>query len=114
MQMFAQLIVNRTIIQQTTPVGSEDAQDHPSWKVKFDCGVFVFPLNWLFTGLIPISWDSPPQALTFRVAVMRKTQQGNRLLGFIEIGQDKALSFGEQRKRVSTLHARKPNLKITV
>jgi hypothetical protein len=40
--MFAQLIVDGTIVQQTAAVDSDNVQDHPRWKVKFDCRMFVF------------------------------------------------------------------------
>ncbi|KAF7343050.1 hypothetical protein MVEN_01735300 [Mycena venus] len=78
-QMFAQLIVDGTIVQQTAPVDSENSQSHPSWNVKFECKV-------------------PPQVLIFRVAIMRKTERAIRLLGSTEIAQGEALSSGEQQK----------------
>jgi hypothetical protein len=56
--------------------------------------------------------DRPSYTQIFRLAVMRKTQRGTRLLGSIEIGQGEALFYGEQQKRAFTLYAGNPNLKL--
>ncbi|KAJ6484105.1 CHAT domain-containing protein [Mycena sanguinolenta] len=77
MQMFAQLMVDGAIIQQTMPVDVDDTQDFFSWKLRFDC-------------------DIPSNAPTFRIAIMRKAL-GFRLVGTTEIARGEALSSGEQR-----------------
>ncbi|KAF8137755.1 hypothetical protein K438DRAFT_1786401 [Mycena galopus ATCC 62051] len=47
---------------------------------------------------LPTGMQMLAQLITFMVAIMRKTQQGNRLLGSIEIAKDEALTAGEQQK----------------
>ncbi|KAJ7768883.1 CHAT domain-containing protein [Mycena metata] len=84
MQMFAQLIVDGTIIQQATPVDmeptlaleGEHTTNSSTWKFKFGC-------------------DIPPHAHTFWIAILRQGQ-GIRLVGSIEIAQGEALLFGER------------------
>ncbi|KAJ7115240.1 CHAT domain-containing protein [Mycena epipterygia] len=77
MQMFAQLIVDGVIVQQTMPVDSEDNQDSLSWKLQFDCEI-------------------PQDANTFGLAIMREIR-GTRLLGSAEIGQHEVVLFAEQQ-----------------
>ncbi|KAF7335069.1 hypothetical protein MVEN_02257400 [Mycena venus] len=79
MQMFAQLIVDETIVQQTTPVDGVHTQQSTTWKLKFEC-------------------DIPQNASTFWIAIMRKAQGIIRLIGFTEIAHGEGLSFGEERK----------------
>ncbi|KAJ6582645.1 CHAT domain-containing protein [Mycena vulgaris] len=81
MKIFAQLLIDGTIVHQTVPVDMEGPQGLLSWKLRFDCPVY----------------GSPSFASTFRVAVMRKTRV-NRLLGSVEISRGEALSSGEQKK----------------
>jgi hypothetical protein len=109
MQMLAQLIVDGTIVHQATPVDKEHAQDSSTWKLKFDCDMFVSIVNQIVPQLIFL--DSPPHASTFWIAILRKAQ-GTRLVGSIEIGQGEALSFGEKRRRASTIHVRNHRLQL--
>ncbi|KAJ6599697.1 CHAT domain-containing protein [Mycena vulgaris] len=78
MRMFAQLLVDGTIVHQTVPVDAEVSQGSLSWKLRFDCLV-------------------PSYASTFRFAIMRKTQV-NRVLGSVEVARGEALSSGEHKK----------------
>jgi hypothetical protein len=45
MQMFAQLIVDESIVQQTTPVDGVHNQHSTSWKLKFDCDMCASFVN---------------------------------------------------------------------
>jgi hypothetical protein len=45
MQMFAQLIVDETIVQQTTPVDGVHTHHSITWKLKFDCDMCVTVVN---------------------------------------------------------------------
>jgi hypothetical protein len=101
MQMFAHVIVDGTIVAQSMPVESEDTKEHADWEVVFDCEVLVSTLNWFVMELI--TSNSPPHAPTFRIAVLRKTQHGIRLLGSIEVGQCHAVLSGEQRASKSSI-----------
>ncbi|KAJ7127713.1 hypothetical protein C8R44DRAFT_851098, partial [Mycena epipterygia] len=90
MQMFGQLIVDGTIVQQTLPVSSKGSPNSLSWKLRFDCSV-------------------PSHASTFLIAIMRK-HKGNRLLGSIKISRGEALSAGEQQETFVNLPLVKVNL----
>jgi hypothetical protein len=100
MQMFAQLVVDETIVQQTTLVDGGHTQDSSTWTFKFDCDVCVSFLSRTVPQLI--FSDSPAYTPTFWITIMRKAQ-GIRLVGSIEIAHGEALSSGERRKRVSTV-----------
>lgn len=100
MQMFAQLVVDETIVQQTTLVDGGRTQDSSTWTFTFDCDVCVSFLNRSIPQLI--FSDSPANTPIFSITIMRKAQ-GIRLFGSTEIAHEEALSSGERRKRVSTV-----------
>ncbi|KAJ7640241.1 CHAT domain-containing protein [Mycena rosella] len=77
MQMFAQLIVEGIIIQQSMPMDLKNTQDSPTWKLVFNC-------------------DIPQHVASFQITIMRKSE-GTRLLGSIEIERDQALLAGEKQ-----------------
>ena len=117
MQMFAQLIVDGTIVQQTTPVDmeptpaleGEHTTSSSTCKFKFDCDMFVSILNWTILRLI--FFDSSPHAHNFWIAILRQAQ-GIRLVGSIEISQEEALLLGEKRGGVSTIHVVNHHLRL--
>ncbi|KAJ6543358.1 CHAT domain-containing protein [Mycena vulgaris] len=76
-QIFAQLIVDGVIVDETMSVDSEDSADSLIWELRFE-------------GEIPLA------ALEFSVAILRETH-GPRLLGYAEIvPHDSVLSEEEQ------------------
>ncbi|KAJ7612189.1 hypothetical protein FB45DRAFT_1009405, partial [Roridomyces roridus] len=77
MKMFAQLVVNNVIIQQTVSVEQEQIG---TWKMEFD-------------------YNIPANVTTFYITILREAQ-GVRLIGFAEIAQgpDEGLAFGEEQK----------------
>ncbi|KAF7344196.1 hypothetical protein MVEN_01710100 [Mycena venus] len=81
MKVLAQLIVDGIIIQQTISVDGEQAQDCATWKLKFDSAI-------------------PPQALSFRIAILRETK-AIRLLGFVDIRKRDSLLLGENQRSLS-------------
>jgi hypothetical protein len=55
MQMFAQLIVDEIIIQQTTPVDGVHTHNSTTWKLKFDCDMSVSFVNSIIPQLIALT-----------------------------------------------------------
>ncbi|KAF7366555.1 CHAT domain-containing protein [Mycena sanguinolenta] len=89
MKMFAQLIIEENIFQQTLPVVAENNQ--MGWKLAFGCNI-------------------PPNALTFSVAVLCQSEtKGTRLLGYIEIGPDEVLASVEENSSTIQLKLNKVN-----
>ncbi|KAJ7124221.1 CHAT domain-containing protein [Mycena epipterygia] len=80
MKIFAQLIVDGTILWQTAPVLEESRN---SWKLEFDCEV-------------------PIHTISFLIAIMRISEtRGNRILGSIAIVKEDVLVSLEQKTDLS-------------
>ncbi|KAJ7244677.1 CHAT domain-containing protein [Mycena rebaudengoi] len=89
MKMSAQLIVDENIFLQTMPVASE--HDEMSWKFSLGCTI-------------------PPHAAVFSVAVLRHSEvEGTRLVGYVEIRQDKILGSVELNSSTFELELNKVN-----
>ncbi|KAJ7458810.1 TPR-like protein [Mycena galericulata] len=89
MKMFAQLIIEDNIFLQTVLAASK--HDQMSWKLSFGCNI-------------------PPHALTFSVAVLRRSEtEGTRLIGYVEIGQGEVLRSLESNRCALQLQLNKVN-----
>ncbi|KAJ7440889.1 TPR-like protein [Mycena latifolia] len=83
MQMFAQLIINGNIIQQTIPVESEAS--HSSWSLDFGCNI-------------------APDTSIFLITILRHSKTaGTRLLGSVEIERSEVLDFMEMNRPFKVL-----------
>ncbi|KAF8217547.1 hypothetical protein K438DRAFT_1952436 [Mycena galopus ATCC 62051] len=81
MQMFAQVIVDKHILQQTVPFDPEETSQ-TSWKIKIECTI-------------------PEHVGTFMFAILRHSKsRGTRLLGFVEIERNEALASAENETGV--------------
>ncbi|KAJ7609819.1 CHAT domain-containing protein [Roridomyces roridus] len=99
MQMFAQLLVNGNIIQQTGAVDTEEQSlEAVTWKMKFDC-------------------DLPVNIPNFQIAIIRKLGSV-RILGSVSLTWDEAFSFGQVHKpykmALTKVNNDGPSLNMTV
>ncbi|KAF7366233.1 hypothetical protein MVEN_00500600 [Mycena venus] len=98
MKMFAQVIIEENISQQTLPVASEQGQR--SWKLGFDCNI-------------------PPHARTFLVTALRHSKtEGIRLLGHAEMTREEIVRSAESNLsfelELNKVNPDGPSLKLSV
>ncbi|KAJ6613201.1 CHAT domain-containing protein [Mycena sp. CBHHK59/15] len=89
MQMFAQVIIDKSIFLQTVPVEAEESQT--SWELDFGCKI-------------------QPHILMFSVVILRHSQTGGtRLLGYVEIKSSKFLDLSKLIGVVFCIQLKKVN-----